>query len=58
MRTEISIYIEHSYKEKLTIGEKWLYQLGVFHNIVVLPVARKRSNLLPDNIEISQIGSC
>ena len=28
MRMGISIYFECSYKEKLTIGEKWLYQLG------------------------------
>ena len=58
MRTKFSIYIENSYKGKLTIWEKWLYQLGVLHNIVVLPVARKRGNLLPDNIEINQTDSC
>ena len=28
MRMGISIYIECSYKEKLTNGGKWLYQLG------------------------------
>ena len=32
---------------KLTIGEKWLYQLGAFNNIVVLPVARKRGTYSP-----------
>ena len=58
MRTEIPIYIEYSYKKKLTFGEKWLYQLGIFHNIVVFPKARKRWNLLPDNIEFNPIDNC
>ena len=55
---EISICIEYFYKEKLTIGEKWLYQLEVFYNIIVLPIARERGNLLPDNIKVNQIDNC
>ena len=39
--------IEYSYEEKLSIGEKWLSQLEVFHNI-----AREMGNPLPDNIKI------
>ena len=42
----------------MTIGEKWRYQLGVFHNIVVLPIAREGGNLLRDNIKINQIDNC
>ena len=30
----------------MTIGEKWFSQLEVFHNIVVLLIARERSNPL------------
>ena len=54
---------EFSYYEKGTfqyilsnkLGKKWLYQLEVFHNIVFLPTAKERGNLLPDNIKINQI---
>ena len=31
---------------------------GVFHIIVVLPIARERGNPLPDNIKIHQIDNC
>ena len=51
----------YPYEEKLTIGEKWLSQLEVFLNIVVLPIARERGNSpLPDNINIKihQIDNC
>ena len=57
MRIGISVYTEYSYKEKLTIGEKRLYQLGECHNIVVLPIAKERANLLIDNINLSQIDN-
>ena len=50
---EILIYIEYSYKDKLTIAEKRLYELGVFHNIVILPIAMERRNLLLNNIKIN-----
>ena len=52
------IYIEYSYKEKLTIGENWLYQLGVFYNIDLLAIAKERGNLRLDNFKISQIDNC
>ena len=42
------MYIEYYYKVKLTITEKWLSRLVVFHNIVVLPIVRERGNPLPD----------
>ena len=35
-------YIELSYGENLTTGEKWLYQEGLFHNIVFLIIGRER----------------
>ena len=43
---EFSYYEKEKYpnKEKLTFWEQWLYQLEIFHNIVVLPIARQRLN--------------
>ena len=55
---KISIYIKYFCKKKLTIGEEWLYQLGVFHKLVDLPKAKGRGNLLSNNIKINQTDNC
>ena len=45
-------------RKKMTIREKWLSQLEVFNNIVVLPIARERENPLLDNIKSHEIDNC
>ena len=42
----------------MKIGEKWLSQLEVFYNIVVLSIAMERGDPFPDNIKIHQIDNC
>ena len=54
---KISIYIEYSYKEKLSIGEYWLHQLEVFPIYRCPSYSKGKGGLLPDNIKIDHIDN-